>query len=52
MISLIIIVGESGTVTKKFEMWLEKIKVRRSIAGLKKACLLGTARIIRKVLDT
>ena len=40
-----------GTVTKHFEKWIEKLDLDLTIEALQKACLLGTARIIRKVLD-
>ena len=47
-----IIIGALGTVNKKFEKWVERIEVECPTELLQKACLLGTARILRKVLDT
>ena len=41
-----------GSVTTKFERDIKLIGFTLGIEPLQKACLLGTARIIRKVLDT
>ena len=46
-----VVIGALGTVTKHFEKWIEKLDLDLTIEALQKACLLGTARIIRKVLD-
>ena len=40
-----------GTVTKHFEKWLDKLDLDQTSEALHKLCLLGTTRIIRKVLD-
>ena len=40
-----------GTVTKQFEKWMQKLDLEITVEMLQKPCLLGTARIIRKVLD-
>ena len=40
-----------GTVTKHFEKWIEKLDLDLTSEALHKLCLLGTTRIIRKVLD-
>ena len=45
-------IGAFGTVSKDTEKWLEEIGVTRRLESLQRACLLGTARILRKVLDT
>ena len=47
-----VVIGALGTVTKHYEKWKEKLDLNLTIEGLQKPCLLGTARIIRKVLDT
>ena len=47
-----LIIGALGTIGKNFERWLKKIEIECSIELLQKACLLGTAKIIRKLLDT
>ena len=46
-----IITGAFGTISKGFRTWTRKIEM--NYCDLKqKACLLGTAKFIRKVLDT
>ena len=44
-----IIIGALGTVSKDIEKYFAEIGVT---CRLERACLLGTARILRKVLDT
>ena len=44
-------IGALGTATKHFEKWIEKLDFDLTIEALQKPCLLGTARVIRKVLD-
>ena len=44
-----IVIGALGTVT--VAKCLEKIDFKPGLDALQKACVLGTARIIRKVLD-
>ena len=46
-----VVIGALGTVTKHFEKWIEKLDLDLRIEVLQKPCLLGLARIIRKVLD-
>ena len=46
-----VVIGALRTVTKDFEKWLEKLDLDLKIEALKKACLLGTAKVIQKVLD-
>ena len=46
-----VVIGALGTVTKHFEKWIEKLDLDLTIEALRKPCLLGTERIIRKVLD-
>ena len=46
-----IIIGALGSVTKKLGKNLEMINFVKGVEPLQKACLLGTARMIRKVLD-
>ena len=46
-----VVLGALGTVAKHFEKWMEKLDLDLTIEVLQKPCLLGTARIIRKVLD-
>ena len=46
-----IVVGALGTVGKRLSQWLKRINMEDSFELLQKSCLLGTARIIRKVLE-
>jgi len=46
-----IVVGAVGTVPKGLEKNLKKAVTTVSVELLKKVALLGTARILRKVLD-
>ena len=45
-------IGALGTVSKDIEKWVAQIGVTSCLESLQSACLLGTARILRKVLDT
>ena len=46
-----VVIGALGTVTKQFEKWIQKLDLEITVEMLQKPCLLGTVRIIRKVLD-
>ena len=46
-----IVVGALGTVTNHLGKYLKKIGVIATVKLLQKAALLGTARILRKVLE-
>ena len=46
-----VVIGVLGTVTKQFEKWIQKLDLEIKVEMLRKPCLLGTERIIRKVLD-
>ena len=45
-----VIIGALGAVSKDFNKWMEKMELDLTVKMLQKACLLGTARILRKVL--
>ena len=47
-----VIIGALGTVSKDIGRWSAEIGVTCRLESLQKACLLGTAGILRKVLDT
>ena len=47
-----IVIGALGTVTSNLRKNLDKVDLHLGVDALQKTCLLGTARIIRKVLDT
>ena len=47
-----IVVGALGVTSKKFNNWLKKLGVKSRTELLQKTALLGTARIIKQVLET
>ena len=46
-----IMIGALGSVTKEFENWIEKLEIVCNVGVMQKTALLGTARILRKVLE-
>ena len=46
-----IITGALGTLSRNFKFWASKIEVYEHVDLMQKACVLGTAKFIRKVLD-
>ena len=46
-----VVVGALGTVIKMLDTWLDKLGITIRTGLLQKAALLGTARILRKVLE-
>ena len=44
--------GALETVSKNLKTWYDKIGLYGNTVLLQKACLLGTAKILRRVLDT
>ena len=46
-----IVVGALGTITAKFEKYIESLEIEIRIEHVQKSALFGTARIIRKVLS-
>ena len=47
-----ILFGAFGSVTKRLKVYLEQLKCEIQMEFMQRTCLLGTARILRKVLDT
>ena len=47
-----IVVGVLGAVSKKLDKWIEKLGIHIVIELLQKTALLGTARILRKSLES
>ena len=47
-----VMIGTLGTVSIDIEKWLAEIGDTCRLESLQRACLLDTARILRKVLDT
>ena len=52
VIILPVIIGALGSVTERLQEELEKFDYRNGLETIQKTCLLGSARIVRKVLDT
>ena len=48
---IIEVVGALGVVSRKFEKWFKKLDINVSVPLLQKAYLLGTGKILKKVLD-
>ena len=46
-----VVVTALGSITTKLNEWLEKLELTVNIVLLQKITLLGTARILRKVLE-
>ena len=46
------VVGAIGAVTKKLDKWIEKLGIHIRIELLQKTALLGTARTLRKSLES
>ena len=46
-----VVAGALGSVTKDFERWIGKLGIAYNIGVMQKTALLGTARILRKVLE-
>ena len=47
-----IVIGALGTVTERIDSWIEQIGIDCPVALLQKGSLLGSARIIRKTMDS
>ena len=45
------VIGALGSVTKGFDRWIEKLGIPFIVGVMQKSALLGTARILRKVLE-
>ena len=46
-----VVVGALGCVSIKFEQWIERIGITVNVEDIQKTTLLGTARILRRVLE-
>ena len=46
-----VVIGALGSGTKGFDRWIEKLGMPFNVGVLKKTALLGTARLLRKVLE-
>ena len=46
-----VVIGALESVTKGFDRWIEKLGLSLNVGVMQKIALLGTARILRKVLE-
>ena len=46
-----VVIGALGSVTKRFDKGIEKLDIQCNSFDMQKTALLGTARILRKVLE-
>ena len=49
---ILVVLGALGSVTKNFEKYVDKIGIKTGLHTVQKTKLLGTARILRKVLGS
>ena len=47
-----VVIGAPRVTSKRFKDWLEKLNIKSSVELLQKPALLGTAKIVRQVLET
>ena len=45
------VIGALRSVTKEFDWWIERLEIAKNVGVMQKTALLGTARILRKVLE-
>ena len=46
-----VVIGALGSVTKEFYRWIKKLKITFNVGVMQKTVLLGTARILWKILE-
>ena len=46
-----VVIGALGSVSKGFDKWIGKRDIQCNFVDMQKTALLGTARILRKVLE-
>ena len=46
-----VVIGALGSVSKGFDKWIGKLDTQCNFVDMQKTALLGTARILRKVLE-
>ena len=46
-----VVIGALGSVSKGFDRWIEKLGIPLNVGIMQNPALLGTARILRKVLE-
>ena len=46
-----VVIEALGNVTKEFDGWIEKLRITKNVGVMQKTTLLGTARILKNVLE-
>ena len=46
-----VVIGALGSLTKDFDNWMEKLELPSNVGAIQKTALLGTARVLRRVLE-
>ena len=46
-----VVIGALGSVTKELDGWIEKLRITNNVGMMQNTALLGTAMILRKVLE-
>ena len=46
-----VVIGALGRVSKGFDKWIEKLDIQCNFVDMQKTALLGTGRILRKVVE-
>ena len=46
-----VVIGALGSVSAEFDWWMGKLGITCNVGVMRKTVLLGTARILRKVLE-
>ena len=52
VVVVLVVIGALGVTSKRLKDWLQKLNIKSSIELLQKEVLLGTAKIVRQVLET
>ena len=46
-----VVIGALGSVSAEFDRWIGKLRITCNVGVMQKTALLGTVRILRKVLE-
>ena len=52
VVTTLIVIGALGTLSRNFKRCVEGLEMGQLTSLLQKTCILGTAKIIRRALDT
>ena len=48
---VLVVIRALGSVTQEFDRWIEKLGIEYNVGVMQKTALLGSAKILRKVLE-